>query len=370
MTAGTVIIGGGPAGSAAAIALARAGHRPLLLERDAAPREAVCGEFLGPDAAAALARLGLDIGALGAVPLRRLRLGAGRREAALDLPFPAWGLPRRVLDGALREEARAAGAEVVAGVAARGAEPRRGAWEVRLGRAEEAGRSEGGAVLPARRLLLATGKHPLRGYPRAPALPPWLGLKLHLCGVALGPEVVLLPFPGGYAGLLPMPSQGGANLCAALCGAPGEAARDPAALLARVAAGSTLAARLLRDARPAWARPLAVGRVPYGFRAVAPGPPGLFRLGDQLSVIPSLTGDGVAMALLSGLAAAEAIVAGHDAPVFHAACLRQCRGPMRWAGLGAWALQRLPGASVAAAAALPGIIRTLARRTRMPSGDR
>jgi flavin-dependent dehydrogenase len=360
----TAILGGGPAGAAAAIALARAGRRALLLERDAAPREAVCGEFLGPDAAAALARLGLDLPALGAAPLRRLRLGAGRREAALDLPFPAWALPRRALDAALRAAARDAGAEVAAGAAVRGAAPSGEGWRLRL---------HGGAEVAARRAVLATGKHALRGWPRAPAPPGALGLKLHLSGVEPGPEVVLLRFAGGYAGLLPLPEGegGGANLCAALQdGAPpGGAARDPAALLARVAEGSALGARLLRGARPRWDRPLAVGAVPYGFRhgggGGAGGPAGLFRVGDQVGVVPSFTGDGVAMALLSGLAAAEAIAAGGDAPRFHAEWRRRSAGPMRWAGLGAWAMRRVPRGFVAGTALVPGVARALARRTRM-----
>ena len=42
-----LIAGGGPAGAAAAILLARAGRRVLLAERETAPREKVCGEFLG-----------------------------------------------------------------------------------------------------------------------------------------------------------------------------------------------------------------------------------------------------------------------------------------------------------------------------------
>ncbi|NKC33422.1 FAD-dependent monooxygenase, partial [Falsiroseomonas selenitidurans] len=89
-----LVLGGGPAGAAAAIALARAGAAPLLVERLAGPAEKVCGEFLGADAAALLAGLGVDLAALGAVPIRRALFGAGRRRSALGLPFVAWSLPR------------------------------------------------------------------------------------------------------------------------------------------------------------------------------------------------------------------------------------------------------------------------------------
>ena len=239
-----------------------------------------------------------------------------------------------------------AGPALRRGVTVLGAEPAGAGWRLRTTAGD----------IAARQVVLATGKHALRGHPRLGAPAPALGLKLHLAGVDAGDAVALLPFAGGYAGLQPLPG-GGANLCAALRGPPGD-------LLARVAAGSALAARLLRDAVPVWDRPLAVGGVPYGFRQPAAGPAGLYRIGDQAAVIPSFTGEGVALALHSGLAAAAAILAGQDAVAYHAAWRRRSAGPMRWAGAAAWLLQAAPGFFAAGAGFAPAA-RLVARRTRL-----
>lgn len=348
---GTVVIGAGPAGCACAIALAEAGRDVLLLERQPEAVESVCGEFLGPDAVAALARLGLSPASLGAAPVGRMRWGIGRHEVAAALPFAAWALPRRTLDAALRARAMASGAQLRAGAAVQGARPERHGWRIDLRQ---------GAV-QADRVVLATGKHALRGHPRHGAGAGWVGLKLHLAGVAPGPEVSVLLFDGGYAGLQPLPG-GGANLCAALRGP--LAATDAAGLIARVAAGSALAGRLLARAEPRWPRPLAVAGVPYGFRhgAAAGDPPGLYRVGDQAAVVPSFTGEGVAMALHSGLAAAAAILAGQDAAAFHAGWRARTAGPMRWAGAASWWLRHAPGPLLQAAGGLAGLV---ARRTRL-----
>jgi hypothetical protein len=172
--------------------------------------------------------------------------------------------------------------------------------------------------------------------------------------------------------LQPLPGDGGgANLCAALHGPPGDAARDPGALLDRVAAGTALGARLLSPMEPAWARPLAVGGVPYGFRHRDNGPgegDGFYRVGDQAAVIPSFTGSGVAVALHSGLAAAAAILAGTGARRFHAEWRRRAAGPMRWAGATAWALRAVPFLTAAGAAASPAAVLVAARRTRIGGG--
>jgi flavin-dependent dehydrogenase len=341
-----VIVGGGPAGAAAAIALARAGRAPLLLERDATVREKVCGEFLAEDAVAALRGLGCDPADLGAVPIRVARSAAGRRETSLTLPFEAWGLPRATLDAALLDAARASGAEIRTGCAVQAAQPN---WTLRAG----------AETIAAQHLVLATGKHELRGQARA-ARGGAIGVKLPLCDDIAGEAIILLACAGGYAGLQARPG-GGANLCAALDPrAPGvaAAARDARAFLAHVMAGSALARRLLRDARPALPRPMTVAGVPYGFVARGGGP---FRIGDQASVIPSFCGDGVAMALASGGAAAAAILGGQDAAAHHAAWARRVARPMRLAGIAGGLMARAPGLLVAGA---PLLGAWLARATR------
>ncbi len=349
MSEEVVVLGAGPAGCAAAIALAEAGRRVVLVERDGmAAREAVCGEFLGADAMRLLQRLGLDLEALGAAPIARFVVAAGRAEAGGALPFPAHGLSRRTLDAALRARAAEAGATMLA--ASAGGVRREGAqWFV------------AGPALRARRVVLATGKHALRGHPRGDGGGA-VGLKLHLENVPLGPEVVLLPIVGGYAGLQPTPgAPGRANLCAALVPGP-DLPRDPAALLGRVRGASALAERLLRDAIPLWAKPLAIAGVPYGWSA-AGSAPGLYRAGDQAAVIPSFTGDGMAMALASGLAAARAILAGEDAPEFQRRWRRKTARQMRLAGAGAWLLGRAPRLFAALARTPAGA--ALARATRV-----
>src|SRR5580658_10983692 len=70
----TVIVGGGPAGSATAYGLAALGRDVMLIERTAKPHNKVCGEFLSVETQTQLQRLGVDPLALGAVPVERLAL--------------------------------------------------------------------------------------------------------------------------------------------------------------------------------------------------------------------------------------------------------------------------------------------------------
>jgi flavin-dependent dehydrogenase len=298
-----LVVGGGPAGTAAAITLARAGIRPHLMDRQAGPHDGVCGGFLGWDAMAALRDLGVDALTLGARPIGHLRLLARARCVELALPHQAAGLSRRLLDEALIGIAQDAGAVVMRGRAVRTADPLRPT--IRLDDGEE---------WVGEALFLATGKHELRGLARNLAgrtEAPAVGMRAALAASParsrdLAGVIELHLFDRGYAGLL-LQEDGTANLCLSVARERLGAAGSISALMMDIMVEAPRLADRMEGAIPA--RFDAIAGVPYGWRA-AESPPGIFRIGDQGAVIASLAGDGIAIALASGASAARAFLDG------------------------------------------------------------
>lgn len=352
-----LIVGGGPAGAAAAITLARGGTMPVLIERCPGERDVVCGGFLGWDALAALKRLGIDAAALGARPIGRLRLVAGRRTVEAELPRPAAGLSRRTLDAALLAAAEAAGTAVLRGVAARALEGDR----VRL---------EDGNEMAAEVLFLATGKHELRGAAREIGdRAVSVGLRTALTpspamAEALAGAIELHLFDQGYAGLL-LQEDGAVNLCLSVSRRRMAAAGGAEALIAEIAREAPLlGARIGASAPAGWD---AVAGVPYGWRALATLP-GRFRIGDQAAVIASLAGDGIAIALTSGDAAASACLAAADAaPAFQRDFARRAARPIGMAEALRYMAERgsWRSAGMGLFGVAPGLARAAARLTRI-----
>jgi geranylgeranyl reductase family protein len=111
-----LVVGAGPAGSAAALTLAKAGYDVLMVDRCAFPRDKVCGDALIPDALNALARLGLKQEVIGSS-----RVLDGVRVYApdglcIDVRGECACLPRRTFDELLRSRAVDAGARFLAGI--------------------------------------------------------------------------------------------------------------------------------------------------------------------------------------------------------------------------------------------------------------
>src|SRR4051794_28742478 len=107
----TIVIGGGPAGAAAACRLAAAGSDVIVLERSAEPHHKVCGEFLSIETQAILRGLGVEPLALGAVPVEQVAIHAAGGRVTSALPFRALSLSRHRLDQALLAHAQESGAQ-------------------------------------------------------------------------------------------------------------------------------------------------------------------------------------------------------------------------------------------------------------------
>lgn len=358
-----VIIGGGPAGATAAWSLARAGRSPLLLERERLPRDKICGEFVSVEAQAVLRAMGIEPAVLGAPPIERLRLVHGGRVAETQLPFRAYGLTRRAMDAAMLDAAAAAGAQIERGVTVRSI----GGGQVRTAKERTAPKA----------VVLASGKHDVRGARRVSrgTVDTLIGFKSYFIlseqqYSELNGYIELILFDGGYAGLQ-LVEGGKANLCLLVEQYAFARVGRWSALLDRLCAGSAHLAARLDGACELLDRPLTIAGVPYGFRyrPQRDDAANLYRVGDQCAVIPSFSGDGMAIAMHSGRAAAQAILAGQGAPAYHAARRTDFRHQIAVAQ----ALYRLGQPPVMqpllveAARRWPGLARRLASWTRVPA---
>lgn len=354
-----LIIGGGPAGSAAAIMLARSGASPLILERDLVTGDAICGGFLSWRTLETLARLGIDDPSGHTVT--RLALFAGKRTASAQLPHKAIGISRRSLDSQLLAVAESSGAWIERGVAAR-----------ELGD-DGTVRLNDGTSQKSDSIFLATGKYDLRGYarPRAEGSDLTLGLRVRLAphpslSRLAGSSIELHLFDRGYCGL-ELQEDGGGNLCMAVRKSRlTEAGGDTQALLAQLGRENPALGERIAFASDA---PVdAISAVPYGWRTDETRP-GLFRLGDQAAVIPSLAGEGNGMALASGIMAARFWLEGgaSTAPAYQQAFFAASRRPVTLAmRLWRWSERpALAALATGAVALLPSLAARLAGQTRI-----
>jgi len=248
------------------------------------------------------------------------------------LPFAAFGLSRSTLDEALLARAAACGAEIRRGQTISQVRVEAGHIALELGAEDE---------IRAKTLFLATGKHDLRGVRRRLRTAPeeLIGFKLHF---RLAPaqqrelerHVEVMLFPDGYGGLQPV-EDGNANLCLLIGPARLRLVGGgwPALLEDLRQTEPHLEARL-KGAVALEAQPVSIYRVPYGFvHHEEQERPSVFRLGDQAGVIPSFTGDGMAIALHSAAVAVQTYLRDQDASEYHRRIRRDIAGQISRAGL-------------------------------------
>jgi menaquinone-9 beta-reductase len=358
-----LILGGGAAGCAASIALARKGRSVTLIEREPIPRHKVCGEFLSGEALEDLHALGIDVASLGAVPINYVRLAAARRAAEAPLPFPAASLTRKTLDTALVAAAVAAGVHVKRGHGVQSLSRAAGnLWQATL---------DDGSTYEAPTAFLATGKHDLRGHGRPKDPHQWVAFKMYYrlsaaqtADLADASELTL--YTGGYGGIQPV-EDGVTNFCCVVQRRyfAGAGLRWEGLLVKMQQDCPHLAMRLY-DAEPLLDKPITVTHIPYGYlrRATEDG---LYCIGDQAAVIPSFTGDGISIALHTARRASAAYLAAEPAPVFQPKLRSAMLPQMRLAELAADGLNNALARAVLpfCLRVWPGAMRVTARLTRV-----
>ena len=286
------VIGAGPAGTAAAIELARAGARVTIYERSGWPRAKTCGDGLTPSSVIQLAELGLSAAGR---PQLDATLISGPSETAVRAGWPA-GMPagttmeRRTFDALLLDAAIAAGAAFHPKTTIRTLDD----FDddaVLLAEGATGGLADKRGFPPFRSRLVA-----VRGYVATARDVP-LEYAVHYAR----------PLTPGYAWLFPVAARRVNVGLAVDSRVVGEAGGDVRALLKYWLATSRLARAALGD-HPV-VTDLTGGVIPSG-RAKRYAD-GVFLIGDAAGVADPLSAEGVSQALASGRDAAHALIAAN-----------------------------------------------------------
>lgn len=351
-----IVAGAGPAGSATALLLARAGVRVLLLDRARFPRDKPCSEYLSPETTRVLERLGGGIlAAVAAASPARLRgmtivAPSGARATGRFATF-SYALPRTRFDTILRQAAEAAGAEVregvkvedlvenhgaVAGVIATGAGGRE------QYRARVVVGADGLRSVVARRLGLVRTSLPRR-----------VAFTAHVTDArGVGDVGEMHVGRGAYVGLGPI-GEGVTTVALVV------RARDAGAAAPRVFdildGFPGLAGRF--DRRKIVRRLLATGPfAQWSHRPVAKGG-GALLVGDAADFFDPFTGQGIYSALRGAELAAETVIRGSGLEPYARARRREFTGK--------WLLERLIALGIGWPALAERAVRRLAQRPEL-----
>ena len=358
-----LIVGGGVAGCAASIALARKGRSVTLVEREVTPRHKVCGEFLSGEALQDLHGLGIDVTSLRAVRIHSVRLAAASSAAEAPLPFSAASLTRRSLDTALISEAIASGVKVEQGRSVESlSRATANTWQVTL---------DDGTTRESPTVFLATGKHDMRGHTRPKDPDQWVAFKMYfrlspMQNAELAGASELMLYPGGYSGIQPV-EDGIANLCCVVQRRYLPAGENRwESFLEKMQKDCPHLGTRLDGAVPQLARPLAITHIPYGYVRRTTDD-GIYCIGDQAAVIPSFTGDGISIALHTANCAVAAYLAAEPATLFQTKLRSSLITQMRVAQVAAAGLNNSFARALLPAClrVWPGMMRVTAKLTRI-----
>jgi flavin-dependent dehydrogenase len=353
------IIGGGPAGTSAAISAAQSGVSVALLDGSDFPRQKVCGEFVSAESLELLRYLLREhSGAeklFGDAPIvGRLRIFAAGRAVEAPVRPPGLSVPRFSLDLLLWESAQQSGVHV---------QSKREVLSLDGGGPFTLTTAQG--KVSARSVILSAGRWSRFSDPSLmPSGPKWIGLKAHFSESNPSRSTDLYFFRYGYCGVQPV-SENAVNVCAMV-------RSDVASTLEGVFG---LEPRLARRAggwkpltSPVTTAPL-VYRKPEALRG------NVILAGDAAAFIDPFAGDGISLALRSGRTAAQSLstfftgrVSLQDAAREYQATYQREFAPLVAAAARIRSLPSLPEFAWPLAMQflrIPGVMPYIVRKTRM-----
>lgn len=356
LDAEVIVVGGGPAGSATASFLARAGVDVLLLDRAHFPRDKPCAEYLSPQASRVLEELGALESVENAGPAHLVGMQVHAPSGATftgefvaDHGFRGFrdhglALRRSVLDSILLDHARRHGAQVLEGTAVSAllfadgrttgvtVRDREGTRELR---ARLIVGADGLRTVVGRRLgLVRTGRWPRR-----------VALVMHYSGIAgMGPHGEMHVFGDGYVGLADV-GGGITNVAIVVPATRAPEMKGASAGFADrwIAAHPSIAPRF--DGAHRLKTPKATGQ--FNQRARRAWSPGAALVGDAADFFDPFTGEGIYAALrgaeLLTPYAFDAVRSGNTKGDVALAAYDRCR---RNEFGGKWKVERLVGTAV------------------------
>ena len=310
-----LVVGAGPAGSVAALILARAGVSVRLVDRAGFPRPKLCGDTLNPGALSILDRLGVGMAVRAHARPFTGMLVTGPRGVIVTADYPdgiaGVALERRHLDLLLLNAAIAAGADFTPGVNVIAPSVTSDGDRVDGVRIQQ-GRQSG--EIKARLVIAADGRHSklavVLGLTRFAPRPKRWAFGAYFADVeGLSARGEMHVGIDGYTGVAPL-VDGLANVCVvrelkppASRGCPGdEIIRDA------LAGNAGLQQRFARARQVSAVTSLG----PLAVDTIAAGRPGLVLAGDAAGFIDPITGDGLRFAFRGGELAAAAALAELD----------------------------------------------------------
>jgi len=325
-----IVIGAGPAGSAAAYHLARRGRSVLILEKAASPRSKPCGGGVSPEVAQWFE---FDFAPAINAKVRRFRFtleGGDPVEAEADTAEPLWLVRREVFDAFLAAKAQAQGAELKEGCPALALRFEDGAWTVDTPEGPQRGRylvaADGAKGATAKGLGFTERRFRMAGAIEAECATP-------------GPAELPLCLEFGTVGsgyLWNFPKADGQSLGVGVM--RGRQDRDLRGVLRDYAAGFGVNLEACAVA----AHPIVLWDGDQDLHTQQ-----ALLVGEAACVVDPFTAEGIRPSLLTGVRAAEAIhgaLSGQDRALegYTAAIQREIGGEMLWARRLAAVFFRLP----------------------------